>query len=366
MRHVGILMMLAIWPVSAQQAPTKPELLKITDQLEAAIIAGDWKQSSARSRALKEAVSNVRNSSMAANSNELTDSILSWLPVDTETIIVAQEPFTLIEDQRVENPKALAMAQGYMLGLLAAAENEKLEKALQGRTIRLAALAARAFANHPSDQRGAIPLGLIAYQGCTTYAFTAPIPESSLSRPPDESLMGHPLWVSKGSQNDQPQADTYIVAAPKPDLLIVCNDRDFLTTMVSRMASPEKTRALPADLPEWKQVDRRAPLWAVRHYRTERAKDNPSSPEDILELEADPEAIGIIVELGLASDSAVARMLSKSDPWKKFAGNDEFHGAAQSRKLASGVWELSVAGKPEAAGMSVLALMAVLGFVVIL
>jgi hypothetical protein len=356
----------ATWPAAAQQVPTKPDLLKLTDQLESAIVAGDWKQAAALSTTLKDETRDARNRSMSANANDRVDSILSWLPVDTETVIVAQEPFTLSAGQQTENPKALAMAQGYVVDLLAAAENEKLHKALLGRTIRLAAVGARAFGEHPADERGATPLGLIAYQGCAAYTFAEPITESSLSRTADESLMGHPIWVSKGSQNDQPQTDTYLVALPKSDLLIVCNNRDFLTTMLSRMASPQKGRALPADLPEWKQVDRHAALWAVRHYRTGGANDDPTNVVNMLELKANPEATGLIVEFGLASDAAVARMISKSDPWKEFAANQEFHGATQSRKLANGAWELSIAGKAEAANMSVFALMAVLGFVVLL
>src|SRR5207244_729203 len=125
-----------------------------------------------------------------------------------------------------------------------------------------------------------------------------------------------------------------------PDLLVVCNNRDFLTAVVSRMASPQSERALPADLPEWKQVDRHTPLWAVRHYHTERANVDPTTATNMLALEADPEAIGLIVQFGPASNSAVARMISKSNPWKELVGRDEFHGAAQSRGLAKGVWEL--------------------------
>jgi len=365
MRRTVVLIVLSAWQVAAQQGPPKLDLLKLTDQLEAAIIAGDWNKSAALSNALKEEVLNARNRSLAANGDDLANSMLSWLPVDTETIVVAQESFTLTELDRTEIPKALAMAQGYVLGLLAAAENEKLEKALLGRTIRLAVLGAREFGNHPPDERNFLPLGLIAYQGCATYAFAEPIPESSLSRPPDELVMGLPLWVSKGTQNDRPQSDTYAVAVPKPDLLIVCNNRDFLTEMVSRMASPQTTRALPADLPEWKLVDRHAPVWAVRHYRTDRANVDPTNARNMLELEADPKAAGVIVEFGLASDSTIAKLLSNSDPWKKFVGINEFHGAAQSREVGKGVWELAVAGTPEAASMSVFALMAVLGFAVL-
>jgi len=58
-------------------------------------------------------------------------------------------------------------------------------------------------------------------------------------------------------------------------------------------------------------------------------------------------------------------MLARDDPWQELAANQEFSGAARSRALEKGVWELSVEGKPEAAGMAVFSLMALLGFVVL-
>jgi hypothetical protein len=48
-------------------------------------------------------------------------------------------------------------------------------------------------------------------------------------------------------------------------MMLACNDRDFFTQMVARMAVRQTPRALPETLPEWEQVDRSAPLWAVRH-----------------------------------------------------------------------------------------------------
>ena len=46
-------------------------------------------------------------------------------------------------------------------------------------------------------------------------------------------------------------------------------------------------------------------------------------------------------------------------------GSPDFHGAAKTREAASGVFELTVDGKPEAANMAAFALMAYLGFVVL-
>jgi hypothetical protein len=68
--------------------------------------------------------------------------------------------------------------------------------------------------------------------------------------------MGHSVWISKGSQNDFTDTDTYLVALPKPDIILACNDRDFFIQMVTRMALHQTPRALPAALPEWNHVDR--------------------------------------------------------------------------------------------------------------
>jgi hypothetical protein len=350
----------------AQQADPKAELLRLTDELDAAVRAADWNKAAALSNTLKGAASDARNQSMSKGGTELADQVLDWLPPDTETIVIAQQLFKVPQADR-PGADALAMAQGYVLGLLAAVENETLIEALPGRAIRLAALGARQFANH-APKGDMLPLGLIAYQGCAVYSFLEPVPESIFQRKPDESVMGHPVWVSKGSQNDFKDTDMFLVALPKPDMMLACNDRDFFTQMVSRMAVHQSPRALPASLPEWKQVDRSAPLWAVRHIRVDRAPEDPSYPAHLIGAgpgARDPEITGLTVEFG-PSSAVKARMLAKGDPWKDLASSDDFHGEAQPRKVADGIWELSVANKPEAGGMAVFALMAFLGFAVYL
>jgi hypothetical protein len=65
---------------------------------------------------------------MAAEGTSLVDAILGWLPRDTETLVVAQQPFVIPESKPDEIQSTLVMAQSYVLGLLTAAEGEKLEK----------------------------------------------------------------------------------------------------------------------------------------------------------------------------------------------------------------------------------------------
>jgi hypothetical protein len=255
------------------------------------------------------------------------------------------------------------VAQGYMLGILGAAEKGGLEERMVGHTVRLAAFGARRFENHHPVHGDALPLGMIAYQGCAVYAFAEPLPASILPRPPDDSVAGQRVWVSKGTESDLPDEDTYLVSLLQTDLMVVCNNREFFEEIVSRRRSLQKARALPADLPEWKQVDRTAPLWAVSHYVPHGLVVHSL---DFGDAEKESEATGIAVEFGLASGVTRARMISKSDPWRNLSDVPDFHGAAKSRKVADGVWELTVSGDPEAANMSAFALMGMVGFIILL
>jgi hypothetical protein len=178
--------------------------------------------------------------------------------------------------------------------------------------------------------------------------------------------LGHLVWISKGSQNDFKDTDTYLLALPKPDLMLACNDRDSFTQIVSRMAAPQAPRALPADLPEWKQLDRSAPVWGIRHFRPDRANTDPTLPQNIFGTDGkDPEATGLTVEFGLDSAGARGKILAKSNPWPELDKSPDSQGA-KSQKPADGVWEFSVANTPDSGFAGVFALMGFLGFVVLI
>jgi hypothetical protein len=308
-------------------------------------------------------VTKARNLSPAADGRQLTDLILQWMPADTETLVVAQQPFPIKLRDRANIPTALQVAQGYVIGLLASAEDEKLARAMTGHTVRLAVIGARHFRNHTPRQDEALPLGIVAYQGCAIYAFPEAVPEAILSRPSDDSILGERVWTSKGSQNDFPDTDTYLLTFLKPDTMLVCNDREFFRRFVARRKAMQSPRALPAALPEWRQVDRTAPLWAISHYRADGLLAHPLDAFGGLSRE--PEPTGITLAFGLASGVTRARMISKYDPWKGIAGGGEFQGAAKSRMVADGVWELSISGKPETASVSAFLLMAMVGFIIL-
>lgn len=210
-------------------------------------------------------------------------------------------------------PDGLATAQGYVVGILGAAEKEQVAKDLTGQTVRLAALAARKFADHQPDARGALPLGLVAYQGCAVYVLAQAFPESIFGREPDDSIMGRRIWVSKGTQSDAPESETYVLTLLAPETLLACNDREFFTEVVSRMSAPQNSRALPATLPEWKLVDRSAPVWGIRHFGGNGDGTHIFDISALLDVK-DLQATGVVVLFGMTTDAASARMIAKSDP----------------------------------------------------
>lgn len=362
MTRVAALLLLTAAALPAQQ-PVKADLMKLTDQLDAAIQAGDWTQAAQISRVLKYAVQDARNQSMAAAGSELADAILGWLPPDTMTLVVAQQAFDIAAQDDKSLPSALDASRSYVLGLLGAAEKQNLVKALKGHTVGLAAIAMRFGQERDDNQHtnSPVPLGMIPYQGCGVYAFAEPVGESVFGRQPEDSILGHRIWVSKGTQNDTPDRETYLIALIKPDLMISCNDRQFFEQVITRMAGAVQPRALPASLEEWKHVNRASPLWGISHYN-----ENGAVPSNLVTGGKEPNARGITVEFGLASGAAKARILAKSDPWSELASSPDFHGAAKSREESPGVWQITIDGKPDAAMMAAFALMAYLGFVVLI
>jgi len=339
----------------AQQSVGRVDLLKQVDELQSAVEAGDWKAAKQRSQELRENLRAARTEAFRSANSELTESVLNWLPPDTETVIVAQEPFPLA----ARGSGSLRMAQGgYVTGLMRAVEEGKLARLLSDNLIRLAVVGARQFAIPASGTGNRIPFGIIAYQGCAAYFFDRPLSDSTFQRSADELMMGRPVWMSKGSQNEGPSKDMFSVIL-KPELLLICNDRSFMSETIARSTAPASNRALPVNLLEWKMVDRRSSLRAIRHYRADRVRVDPS--RTMIRL---PDGVaGLTLEIN-ASGHIKARMLSPSDPWQDVVSSPDSARHATSRETTKGTWELSIGDANfETTQFAVFAIMAMLGLV---
>lgn len=151
-------------------------------------------------------------------------------------------------------------------------------------------------------------------------------------------------------------------------MIIACNNREFLTQVLARIEAPSSTQAFPSELPEWKQVDRSKPLWGLRRFRPERANEDPSYPGNGL-FPGDEIAgpIGVVLDIDGPSGSITARFISgsKTNPWMGLSEAGDFEGQAKTKQLSSAVWELSASANKEVGTFAVFAIMAVLGFVVL-
>jgi hypothetical protein len=345
MTRTLLTLLLAAFTLPAQQPPSKSDLLKLTDELNAAIAAGDWKKAAELSPTLRDAVRDHRNRALAEGGSELLDSVLNWLPADTETIVVAQQPFPFPEKDRTQMPNAMLMAQGFAVGLL---ERPEMTTSMTGQTVRLAVLAARAFGvdddSNPDAHREMIP-----FKACSFVSFAAP-PTSVFSRPRDRTEIGHDVWIMKEPRPGQGRGeDTYFAAMPRPDLLLVCNQAEFLREVLTRMASPAKRAALPPDLPEWKLVDRTAPVWGVHHLAT------PTS-------DGLPQITGTTAEFGGSAGTVRTRILGSGDLEKAVANLVGAEGVGR-RKVNNGTLEITAGpDREEEMTVSLIAIM-FLGFV---
>src|SRR4051812_32455985 len=95
MKRLAALLVLMTLPGAAQSPIETAELLSLTGNLRVAIRAGDTARAVRLSGSLREALRTARNGALASRIDDEIDMVLGWLPADTETVMVAREPFTL-------------------------------------------------------------------------------------------------------------------------------------------------------------------------------------------------------------------------------------------------------------------------------
>ena len=201
--------------------------------------------------------------------------LLTWLPEDTETLIVAPRGFEIPKEKAKD--EFAGTVQTLPAGPLMHFKDELLDKQLRGAKVLCAVEGSRRF-TAPGD------LGMMPYEGCHILQFD-PGADADLKRiiqkcrdKADKTIKLAGAEVAVFTEKQEQDTWSYFVCRPRPGILIIATNRDYLEETLKRIDKPSRTRALPADLPEWKHVDVKARLWAIRHYRKEFAKDDPSSP----------------------------------------------------------------------------------------
>jgi hypothetical protein len=211
--------------------------------------------------------------------------VLSWLPSDTETILVANKPFTMPgfkPDAAPPGSKTSLAASTEMFELLPLGlfelKNGLLQNYLMGQRVEIAIEGSRHF-RRPSALFGEMP-----YEGCQI----AVLGETNVSRRDSflkqsssmvlrvDSVAGQEIPVIEEKRDDDMW--TAFVAFPKPNLVLACTNRDYLREVLDRIGGKVGRRALSDTLAEWKLVGTEAPFWGLRHYDKSQAGRDPTSP----------------------------------------------------------------------------------------
>ena len=198
------------------------------------------------------------------------EEILQWLPEDSETLFVTRGPFKILswDDKMEADPDVLKMKLRCMSSGFSADED-----GLGENPVELAVEGSRRF-RAPKD------IGMMSYEGAHVVRFRddlGPIMASQEKKAVRvEEIDGTRVAIFEGKQH----ADlwTAYVAQLGPKIMVMATDRGYLRELLGRKAAKGKTRAFPAELPEWKHADTTADFWGIRHYHRKAAANNPSLP----------------------------------------------------------------------------------------
>jgi hypothetical protein len=257
--------------------------------------------------------------------------LLEWLPEDTETLVVSPLGFEIPKPEaepKDEKPKdeKIDYSQAFQVlptGPLFNLKDELLGKELTGLKVLCVVEGSRRF-TAPGE------LGMMPYEGCHILRFD-PEADDALKRvvlacqkKADKKIEVAGVPVAEFTEKQERDTWTYFVCRPRSSILICATNREYLEETLKRIDGKPSKRALPADLPEWKHVDTKARVWAIRHYRKETAKEDPSSP--LHPAGDDPAAVGLVFWMDMDSRNvAQVRYLS---------------GAKDALKIATGKWEV--------------------------
>ena len=329
--------------MSVAQTPDRGGLVRLTGELRSAIQNDSLIAAADIASKLDIAIQSQQRVWLIRDARERVDEVLSWVPNDSESIWVNQEPFTI----RIEESVALLYgrpAQVYSLDRLMALNEGRFYRALDQRTVRLLVAVTRGIQG-AKDGTMSVPAVMPAQDTAYFYFFSQPI-----ELPPyDDQIEGRPVWratakvfagepFQRGVERKQ-RDDLNWIALARPELLILSTRRELLSEILSRISNGSQRRALPTTLPEWAFIDRNSPFWGLRHY-TSRSKPKPGQRGCMAaEIpEPDCDATGVTVRLDPANKRLEIRYLSERTLAQARPGStlDQF----EVDRLNAGVWRL--------------------------
>jgi hypothetical protein len=285
----------------------------------------------------------IQKGAVKANSpSDDVRAILSWLPADSESLFVANGPFTFPDLTPPDAPSVFTTpspeelrndfeamplsAIGFRSGVLA--------NRFIGAKVSVVVEAARHF-------RAPTGLGETLYEGCSIAVFSEDVSARADSFLKESLAADHPPEKIEDQNvtgfNEQLESDkwTILVAFPNPKTVIACTNRDFLRDVLARVnhraasvtasgTATSEAVAFPDSLPEWKYVDARNRFWAIRHFDKSQAAEDPTSPLTAPKKQADGgdaslDSAHAASAAALFDDQAIG-LTFNFDPYKAWAG----------------------------------------------
>jgi hypothetical protein len=210
--------------------------------------------------------------------------VLSWLPSDTETLLVANGPFWMSNFQVSEEYKNHAVTneelekqfESLTLGLLSS-RSSLLEQHLEGKQVSFALEASRHF-------RPPAGLGELPFEGCALAVFRESLGDRRDAFMKDAARVAVRMEDIEGQKvavfEEPSEQDiwTLFVTFPQDGVVLVATNKQFLQEVLGRIHGAEGKRALPDTLPEWKYVKKQAQFWGLRHFDKSQGNEDPTSP----------------------------------------------------------------------------------------
>jgi hypothetical protein len=238
--------------------------------------------------------------------------VLSWLPADTESVIVAKGPLPSKEDTGIDyftevdglgvreygverdTGRVVPPPPSTPFSSIMAEANTGLFSEISGpdkKPLELPKILWTLQAGRKFGQIEKIP-GCVSYEGCDLAIFEKDVPVTLVdaikklsTRVTQAGSFRAYEVIAKDGRKDVP----LYFAQPAANVLVAATHLGFLETLLKRVDAQPKEVAFPAHLPEWKYVDTAAPAWGIRHFRSKAA---------------DAEAIGITFSV-TPKDSAI-------------------------------------------------------------
>lgn len=243
-----------------------------------------------------------------ARPSAAVEELLWWLPSDTETVMVTQVPARRTAGPLFEEIATLSARIDFGDTKYAKTITRHLRSARLKTTIE--------GSRHFTAPSG---LGEMPYEGTTIYLFAKSMDADGNPLMTDLEQTALSVERIEGFKvlgfRDKVEDDIWssYITIPRPDVLLHATNREYLKELLGRTATHKGQPAFPEEFPEWRWVDARSPFWAIRHYRHEHAREDPSSPfrKDSSGITFDPDAVGVAAHANADGRTIVAHYLSK-------------------------------------------------------